>query len=195
MKHSKLILIISLLFVLPISVYAVPGPGVPKFDFGIKVGANFAKLDGDAWQQNMQPGLMGGAFIGVRSKKIGLQLEAMVNSSKYSLSGVASGGDFKTTNLELPLLLQYKLLPYVWLQLGPQYSMVMSTSVPDGSTITDLFKNSFCGVFGVELKTPIKFNIGVRYILGLTDVNNVSSQFSGAWQQRSVQVHLGFRLF
>jgi hypothetical protein len=193
MKSIHIVICFLLLSIAPYTVYAIPGPGIPKFDFGIQAGANFGKLQGDAWQQNMQPGFTGGLFLGVRMKKIGVQAEAMITGYKYSTTSTVGLGDFSSTNLEIPVLLQYKLFPYFWLQVGPQYSAYLTKNEIGNPSSASIFNNTFSGVIGLEIKTPLKFNIGVRYILGLTDVNNVSNDLPGAWQQRSVQVHLGFR--
>ena len=114
MKQTKTIaLVLSFLFVAISTTvsFAVPKPSLPSFDLGIKAGANFSKLSGDEWESSMNPGFTGGAFIGLRAKKMGVQLEVLVNSAKYSGAGLFSGDDFKTTNLDIPILFQYKLLP------------------------------------------------------------------------------------
>ncbi len=190
-------LFLSFLFIVlcNISAFAVPKPTLPSFDLGIKAGANFSSLSGAEWDNSMKAGFTGGAFVGLRVKKIGVQLELLANSAKYSVAGVSSGGDFKTTNLDIPILFQYKVIPMLWLQLGPQFSTVVSASGPSGvDDPKSFFKSSFAGVIGLELKLPVKFNVGVRYVLGLSSANNESyTGVSTAWQQRSAQVYLGFR--
>ncbi len=173
----------------------LPTPTLPSFDLGIKAGANFASLSGTQWQGTMQAGFTGGAFVGIRIKKIGVQVEALINSAKYNGADILSGTDFKTTNLDIPILFQYKIIPMLWVQIGPQYSTVISASSSD-PTISDpksIFKSAFNGVIGLELKLPIKFNIGARYIVGLSDVNNSGFPDTKAWNQRSAQIYLGFR--
>jgi hypothetical protein len=198
MKQS-LTLFLSFLFIvlLNINANAGPTPTLPSIDLGIKAGANFANLSGSEWEKSMQPGFTGGAFVGLRVKKLGVQVEALINSAKYNGADLLSGTDFKTTNLDIPILLQYKIIPMLWLQIGPQYSTVLSASTTGGSFSGDaksVFNSSFNGVLGLELKLPVKFNVGVRYILGFSNVNNESyTSFSSAWQQRSIQLYLGFR--
>ena len=44
---------------------------IPKFDLGIKIGANFAQIADDGWQKTHKPGIDCGLFLGVRKNKIG----------------------------------------------------------------------------------------------------------------------------
>ena len=83
----------------------------------------------------------------------------------------------------------------LWLQVGPQYSGVVSVKDVDGlvGDAKGLFRSgSVSGVAGLELKLPFHLNVGARYILGFSNLNASSSSISGTWQDRTLQVHLGY---
>ncbi len=102
----------------------------------------------------------------------------------------------RATYISIPLLFELKIIPHLWLQLGPQYRGVVSTQSINGFAYDAgqvLKSGDFDGVAGLELKLPMHLNVGARYILGFSDMNNDSIPgYTAAWKQRSVQLHLGF---
>jgi hypothetical protein len=182
--------------------HAQPGVGtvtkfVPKPMLGIKVGADFNQLSaGENFKQAYKPGILVGAFGGVRWKKVGIRVEAMINSAKYdySVSG-AQDGSFKNLYLDIPVLFEYKLIPRIWLQVGPQYSEVLSVKNPDLPSPKDFFKSSdFSGVIGLEARLPLHLVAGARYILGITDIRNQNfNSASDSWNTRTIQLYAGIR--
>ncbi len=198
-------LAIAFIFVCPVRAQKVPVVGkLPKVDLGVKIGANFARFGGDNWESTYKPGISAGAIVGVHKNKMGVQAEVLVNSAHYTLSGVKDSvtkGGFRALYLDIPILFEYKLVgkaltPKVWLMAGPQFSTLMSIKSVDASSADvskTLKSGSFAAVGGVEVRF-MKFTVGGRYILGLTDVNNASiSSATGAWRSNSFQVYAGFR--
>ncbi len=180
---------------------------LPKLDLGIKIGANFAQIGGDNWEQSYKPGIVGGITLGLHKKKIGVQAEFLVNTSHYTSTGLydsVNKGDFRALYFDIPLLFEYrvvggKLLPKLWLMAGPQFSNLISVTSLNSyaGDVKNSFKSSsFSGVLGAEMRY-FKFTLGARYILGLTDVNNVSSingtTAKQAWNNHSIQVYAGIR--
>jgi hypothetical protein len=81
----------------------------------------------------------------------------------------------------------------VWLQLGPQYSGVVSTKDVDGlvKDSKQLFKSGqLSGIGGLELHLPFHLRVGARYVFGLTDINGTS--ISDTWKEKQVQVTVGY---
>lgn len=210
MRNNKLLLTL-LILLLPAMVLAQGEAkvSIPRIDLGLKVGANIAKLSGDTWDNGYKAGFLGGAFAGLRGSHWGVQVEAFLSQTNYTVQGTtfydayhqfynnaedsAKNGSFKLTYLSIPILLQLKIVPMLWLQVGPQYSSIVSVNDVDGlvKDAKGLFKSgAFSGVVGLELKLPLHLNIGARYILGLSSLNN--TDVSGAWQMRTLQVHVGY---
>jgi hypothetical protein len=176
---------------------------VPKVDGGIKAGMNYERLGGGNWERSMQPGFVIGGFLGVRENVLGFQLEALLNTSKYTFKDVkdsAQKGNFRAAYFNVPFLLQYKLLgkatlPKLWLLCGPQYSGLLSVkSLNDYNTTGDILRKSNFGVvLGLEARF-LRFSAGARYIHGLEDINNdVIKAAGGTWSTRSLQFTAGVK--
>ncbi len=184
---------------------------IPKLDLGLKLGANLAQLSGNNWDNGYKASFLGGAFAGLRAHKVGVQIEFFFSQSNYGVSGhsfydafsglynnaadSAKNGSFKVTYMNIPVLFQYKLIPLLWLQVGPQYSGVVSVNDVN-SLVKDsknLFKSGYTsGVIGLELKLPLHLNFGARYVIGFASINN--TDVSGAWQAKQLQVHVGYAI-
>ena len=164
---------------------------IPKFDLGIKGGVNYEQLNGPGVSTDYNPGFQGGIFIGVRKKRIGVQVEGLVSFSKYNIADSVRNGEFKATYINIPVLFEYKIIPLLWLQVGPQFSGIVSIKSPDNfvGDAKSLFSSSAAsGVVGLELKTPLHINVGARYVFGLSNVNNFGDD---SWKQRVFEVHVG----
>ena len=207
--------LITITVLTPAIAFAQPKPPIviPNIDFGVKAGANFAQLNGKSWDNGYKANFLGGFFIGVRIKKVGVQAEAFFSQTRYTTTGKkfydiyhtdpgvvfnpmvdsAKERRFNVGYLNIPVLFQFNVLPMLWVQAGPQYSGVVTVNNPD-ELVQDargLFKSgSFSGVVGLEAKLPMNFLIGARYIFGLSNSN--TTRISGAWQQNVIQAHIGY---
>lgn len=207
MKQSLLFYLfpVVLFFSVRAEAQSVPGlKSVPKLDVGLKIGANFAQIGGTDWVKTYQPGIVGGATIGLHKHKIGVQAEFLVSTAHYTTQGLVDSvnkGDFRALYFDVPVLFEYrliggKLLPKIWLMAGPQFSNLMSiTSLNSYSgDLKNSFKSgSFSGVLGAEMRY-LKLTVGFRYILGLSNVNNLSvAGATDSWNNHTMQLYLGFR--
>jgi hypothetical protein len=166
---------------------------LPKVIIGVKLGANFQELSGSTWDNAYKAGFTGGAFVGVTKKKMGVQVEALVSSAKFSANESANSPSVTFNNLYLnvPVLFEYKLINRLWLQVGPQFSDLVSTNNNDH--INNAFKTSdFGGALGLQVILPVHLVASARYILGFTNVNNLPGA-TGSWDNRSIQLSIGFR--
>jgi hypothetical protein len=169
----------------------------PEATFGVKVGGNFEQLNGKSWETAYKPGIVFGAFGAIQKKHLGIQAELLVNTSNYSLKDSLSQGAFRMVNLCIPILIEYKVLPRVWVQAGPQFNTLLSARREniDDADVKKLFNAGNVNlVTGVEVELPLRFSAGCRYILGLSDLNNETLPgVTDAWKTRSIQLHVGFR--
>ncbi len=169
---------------------------LPKVIIGVKVGANLQQLTGDSWKSSYNAGLVGGAFVGLTKKKIGVQGELLVRSAKFDTKGDPSNPSvsIKTLSLDVPVLLEYRFIPRLWLQLGPQFSAIISAKV-NSTDVKKMFNSTdFAGVVGLQAMLPMHFTAGARYVLGMTNIRNESyTGVKESWNNRSIQVYLGFR--
>ena len=166
---------------------------LPKVSLGVKLGANFQEISGSDWEKTYKPGVVGGLFVGLTKNKWGIQVEALVKSVQFDFSGPASD-PVKGVYLDVPLLLEYKIIPRLWLQLGPQYSELLSAKESGQDVKKDFNAGDFSGVLGLEARLPLHFTVSARYILGFTNINNTSETgVSDSWKNRTIQLAVGFR--
>src|ERR1700733_5570369 len=124
MKHTLLLAALSATLLLHNSAEAqipVVSKVLPKVTLGLKVGANFQELSSSStFQNSYQGGVVGGAFVGITKNKWGVQVEGLVKTVKYSFTD--NGGDVNTVYIDVPVLLEYRLIKRLWVQIGPQFS-------------------------------------------------------------------------
>lgn len=211
MKKLKLLLALVVLYA-PIAAFAQPSvsKALPvDIKLGIKGGLNFARLNGDAWTAGSKTGFHAGAFASVGVKKIGGQIEAIYSQNTYNVRGAKLAatptllkdpandstrtGDLGVSYINIPILLNLNLFGNAVIQLGPQYSGVLSVNDKD-NILNDpdgFFNNSdVSGVVGIWLNLPFKLNAGARYIFGFSDQN--FSSIGESWKRRNIQIHVGY---
>ena len=204
--------IISLCF--PAMAFAQAGVGtVAKalpvdIDLGIKLGANFSKLEGSIFDDQYRTGFLAGAFGGVKFWRFGVTAELLYSRTKLtyrpnSLPGtffkdsanVGKENSFAISTLSIPLLLNVKIVGPVWFQVGPQYNNLISIGDDYGflKDVESVFKNGgISGVVGLQANVT-KINVGARYIFGFSDMNNTASpSVSDQWKNRTIQLHIGY---
>ena len=186
---------------------------LPKPLLGLKIGGNFNELStsGTALAKAYKPSFLPGVFAGLRKGNWGLRVEGIINFAKYDYSFTSvtnnslTNGTFSNIYLDIPVMIEYKVISRIWAQGGLQFSKTLSVkSIADAnysslSSPSDYFqKNSYSGVLGLEARLPVHIIFGARYILGFTDLttDNVKNSFSNAksaWNARTAQIYVGFR--
>lgn len=201
-------LLTGILLTLPFLAQA-QGPGLGlKLKAGVKLGVNMAQLDGKSWDNGYKANLLGGLFLGVRGGRAGVQIEALFSQSSYrtgntfydlyngyynDIKDSVKEGAFRVNYLNIPILFQVKILNNVWLQLGPQYSGVVSVKDVDGllKDAEGLFKGGeLSGVGGLWIDLPFHLNVGGRYVIGLSDLNETT--VDEKWKTKTIQFHVGY---
>jgi len=171
----------------------------PKPEIGIKLGANFQSITSTDWIQAYNPGIAGGFFAGFHKNKVGIRAEILASTSHYqsviAIDSDGTKGNFGMVYLNIPVLFEYKIIPCLSIQAGPQYSNLLSINKlsPLSSDPKVLFKSGeFSAVVGVEAKLPAHIIAGARYIYGLTNLNNGALISSETWQTRTIQIYAGY---
>lgn len=181
--------------------FSINDSTAPKPMFGFKVGANFQTISGSDWVQATRTGFTGGFFAGLHKNKIGVRAEILASTTRYvsktAIDSEGHIGDFNVVYLDIPLLLELSFVPWLSIQLGPQYSNMVSVTK---NTALDadpkvVFKaGSFSAVGGLEVKLPMHINAGARYVYGFSNLNNEAFASSQNWQTSSVQVYIGYSI-
>ncbi len=171
---------------------------------GIKVGANVNKLSGQSFADKFSFGYHYGGFIEVGiGNKFFIQPEVFVSQVKQDTSSqfrVIYNGLMGTATskvqlnyINIPVLIGYKASDNLTIQVGPQYSILMSKN----ETLLQNGKNAFkSGDFslsaGLQLQAS-KFRIYGRYALGLSNLNDIDKMDS--WKSQSIQIGIGLAFF
>jgi hypothetical protein len=170
---------------------------------GIKAGVNFSSQTYSGSGFSLSPdglvGFNGGVYLtAMFTENVGIQPEIL-----YSLQGVqntSNGTTFKDKfgYINVPILFRYNVIPAFNIHAGPQVGFLLSADETQGSN-TASFKDQVKGTdfglaFGAGFDLPAGFNGGLRYSLGLSDINGVSGS-STSIKNNNLQIYLGWRLF
>ena len=174
-----------------------------QFHVGIKGGVNISKVDGKAFKEEFKYGYHLGGFaeIGL-GRKIQLLPEVIFNQYSTTLDSNykalyqnvinSSQSQVKLNYLSIPILLNYKLLGPVYLQAGPQFSILVDQNKNFLQNGADAFKQGdFSLLGGVQVKLS-SLRVTGRYIIGLNNINDINNQ--DKWKNEAIQLSLGLAL-
>ena len=171
------------------------------FHLGIKAGANIAKVSGRAFSEGFQWGYLAGAFAELNaSDKWGIQPEVLFSQTNTktatSFDEIIPEGyndvNVKLNYLTIPILISYKLIPLLSLQLGPQFGILLNNNQNLVVNGKDAFKSGdFSMVGGAQLNLG-GIKAGARYILGLTNINDINN--ADTWKNQNFQLYIGLRI-
>ncbi|MFN5423504.1 MAG: porin family protein [bacterium] len=186
---KKIILVFLVLFVHH-SIFA------QGFKLGVKVGANISGMSGLSFKDGFQFGYHGGLVSEIMfSKKIGIQPEFL-----FSENSLRAGSQFSNiytqalpniTNIKLkyltiPILLNYKPVKLISLQMGPQFGILIDQTRSLTNNAGEAFKGRDISILtGVQLNLPIVRLYG-RYSLGVTNLNDIDN--SDRWKSSVLQM-------
>lgn len=174
------------------------------FRFGAKAGVNINKIDGQSYKSGFNYNYLLGGFMQFNfSKRFGFQPEVNFVQSTSEFSNDASNvyddlfsnGSQKKAKLDylkIPLLLNINVGPSkrVKLQLGPQVGGLLKQSIDSLKDNRDIFKKGdWSAVGGLWIQLPF-VNVGARYELGLTNLNDIDN--SEKWKSQAFTIFAGF---
>ena len=168
---------------------------------GLRAGANINKIDGKSFSDEFTYGYhLGGAVEMMFSKVIGIQPEVLFNQSNvqtgygfdtlYQSINPGTLKNVKLNYLSIPVLLNIRPFPFLTLQAGPQFGILMSQDrnlLEDGKEA--FASGNFSMLGGVQLNI-LRFRIYGRYAVGMKNINDIDNQ--DRWTSRSAQVGVGF---
>jgi hypothetical protein len=182
--------------------FAVINTRAQGIHLGVKGGANIFKVDGQGYDQGFHFGYNVGAFAELNfTSSWGIQPELLWNQTNYrtgsDFHNVVPGGvddvKGKLNYLSVPLLLSYRPVKLISLQAGPQFGILLNQDKNLVNNTKDAFKKGdFSLVGGVQLNLA-NLVVGGRYVVGLTDINDVTDDQK--WKNQGFQVYAGFRFF
>jgi hypothetical protein len=188
----KILSIFFILSILSVSAYAQGISG------GVKLGLNLANqtFKGSAFttSPSFRPGIHAGGYLTLMfSEHLGLQPEVL-----FSGQGYKSGNSTVSFNyINVPILVRFNVNKLLSFHAGPQVGMLMSAKNDYGSGTQDI-KDSYKGTdvsvaVGGTIDIPFGLNFTLRFIKGLSDINDTPSDV--VVKNYNLQVSVGYKLF
>jgi hypothetical protein len=176
--------------------------------FGVKGGANLTKIDGKAMRDEFNYGYQLGGFaeLGLGTRWF-IQPELMWTEFKSRtgsnfediIDNAIEGSDdvpIKLNYLAIPITLNYRLLDWFSVHLGPQFGVLLNsdrTLLQNGKDAFNAGVVSLVG--GAQINFSI-FHITGRYFTNINDMTSgdVESSVNKAWRNKGFQVGVGIRI-
>ena len=178
-----------------------PPPSEPAFhagEFGVRYMPTFTSLrmqnaGGQAVQGNFVVSQGFGAFVGINSKHVGLNLEVIYNSlsQKYSTTDVSH--DVKLNYINIPLLITFNtdkskpvnlsavIGPQIGINIGSQVNTTGTSNGNDSlQAVVAVKKSDFGFAYGAGIEFALneartfRLGIGFRGVFGLVNINDDS---------------------
>jgi hypothetical protein len=140
--------------------------------FGIKAGLNVASINDDEFKG--KAGIYGGFFANIPvASSFSVQPEVLYNGVGAKFESV-SDARLNLDYISVPVMLQYNILPELYLEAGPQFSFAISQKVKgDGGSVDvdSLFKGFDFGIgLGAGYYFAQGFGVTARFVAGVTDI-------------------------
>jgi hypothetical protein len=157
---------------------------------GIKAGANFSNYSTDNFDTSSKTSYHAGVYANINfSEKWGITPEILWSAQGAKFDGV---GDFNTKFVTVPIMLRWRVIPLISLEAGPQFNFLTDAEF-DGDDVSDQMKNNTYSLdLGAVVHLPLGFNGGIRYVMGMTDLEDDSDE---ELKDRTFQVYLGWTIF
>ena len=193
--------------------------GRNTLQIGIKAGINNSDLYDTKGQNFVANSLWGPVFGGFLSIPIGtylgVQPEVLYSAKGYSGTGVTSGPEIlgggqpysyedRTDYLDVPIMLQFKPIPNLYILGGPEYSYLLSTTYTYTKGVTsestqqqfnndNIRHNIFGVIFGADLGLTRNLVLGGRIAWDLQDNNGDGTSSLPRYRNYWGQLTLGYK--
>jgi len=161
--------------------------------FGVKAGLNVASINSD--DAKAKAGFYGGVFANIPvATSFSVQPEVLYNglgAKNKDYSDVKLNLDY----ISVPVMLQYNVLPELYLEAGPQFSFAISKKIKGNGNSVDV-DNYYKGFdFGVGIGAGYYivqgFGVTARFVAGATDI--VENNPGDAIRNNVFQVGLAYK--
>jgi hypothetical protein len=157
--------------------------------FGIKGGLNFADQSVKDISTSTITSYHVGAYLNLNiTESFGITPEVLFSAmgSKWEDAKV------NTDYIAIPIMIRILPVKQLSLEVGPQFSFLTRAEVEEVGDVKDQLKsNDFGLAFGAAVHLPLGFNIGGRYVLGFTNISDVSED---EIKNRTIQVYVGWTI-
>jgi hypothetical protein len=178
---------------------AVSGAFAQGISGGLRAGMNVANSKFEASGVTVTPdskaGFLAGAYLtAMFTENMGIQPEAYFSVQGFKMDDAKQSMNY----VNVPVLFRYNINSFLNVHAGPQVGILLKAEQDDGSGNTVDVKDQakatdFSAVAGAGVDLPFGLNGGIRYCLGLSNVDDTDSGFTV--KNRSFQIYVGYRLF
>ena len=170
-------------------------------NFGIKGGVNAMKIDNQSFRDGFNYGFLAGAYVHVNtSQKFGfggeLNFAQAITKPAQDIQTVTGSinlkeiRDVKMEYLGLPLYLNFG--NKFKLQAGAQFNIKLDESDTVYENVRYIFgSNDIQGLVGFQWNLPLHLFVNGRYLVGLSDINDVGA--ADRWKSQTIQATVGIR--
>ncbi|CAL1518767.1 porin family protein [Chitinophaga sp. MM2321] len=175
-----------------------------ELHYGIKADLNLFKIDGEGIQSNYNPGVRLGVFATYDfTKAWGLQPELLFTQANDKKSDVFNARYVNTSNhdanskiklsyITIPLLIRYNINKLITVNAGPQYSFLFFSNENLLINNRDAFKRNDFGLVGGLTVSLHAVHFYGRYVVGITDLNNIDDRYK--WKTQQAQIGVGINI-
>lgn len=167
---------------------------LPKFRFGVKAGLDYQSNNFKSEIANFDIKSNSGWFAGVQGElsfgSLGIRPEVIYSHNAFGIEGVSNASKLKLDKIDVPLLLQYKLLGLVSLQAGPTFCVMTNTKGAVEGMQWDIKRPTIGYAAGVEVEIW-KIGISARYN-GSFKKSEVLGYSTGTNRINTFQLGVGF---
>ncbi|WP_111683839.1 porin family protein [Winogradskyella tangerina] len=195
---KKLSLSLIFLFCLSLTTYA------QDLNFGAKAGLNLAGIsfESDSYSTSSRIGFHVGGFVNYKfDEKFAVQPEIYFSTggNEWDFNNGSTTGEIKTSNLVIPVLLQYSIVQNLVAEAGLQYSALLSIEqqidgFSDGfEDISEFYKSGTVGaaigaIYQLDTLVP-GLSAGLRFSFDLSNINSEDVD-AGNLRQNAFQVNI-----
>ena len=181
--------------------------------FGFKLGENASKIfdpKGNAFNSSAKFGNMVGFFMALPiDENIGIEPEILFSQKGFQATGVIADNNYQLRRtidfIDVPILFQFKLNPFLTICTGPQYSFLLhqhdhfsnsnlSTEQLNTFENNSLNKNYLGYVIGFDLNFQ-HLVFGARSGWDITNNSNLNNATSPTYKNVWLQASLGYRFY
>lgn len=200
MNRSRSIVLSIVLFTI-----TAANASAQSIHYGLEAGTNIFKMGGMSFDNKSKFGYSAGVYSDIQIHgRWGLQPALLFNeySAKTAdqFNNLYHGASFQNVNLSyvsLPILVTFKTSDLFTILAGPQYGyLVYQTQdlIRDPAEPRNVFaKNDLSIVFGGQLNLG-RIRFGGRYVIGVTELNNLPDKQVDSWKTQGFQFYLTFRV-
>lgn len=170
-----------------------------QFHIGVKAGVNAGKIDGKSFKEEFNYSYLLGGFaeIGLGEKwSINPEVLFSQTTTTNDTSFTNTLPDFKKDQvkaklnyLSIPILVNLRLIGPLHIEAGPQFGILLNKEQNLLQNGQEAFKKgdfSMVGGAGLNINA---FRVTARYVIGLSDIKDVTAQ--DQWKNQALQLSVG----